>query len=40
VTHVLLDPAGDYTWAVHGEVDLRSARDPEGPLVELSRIGP
>jgi superfamily II RNA helicase len=39
VTHVLLDPAGDHTWAVYGEVDLRSSRDPEGPLVELIRIG-
>jgi superfamily II RNA helicase len=40
VTQVILDPAGDHLWAVHGEVDLRDERDPEGPLVRLVRIGP
>jgi hypothetical protein len=40
VSQVLLDPAGDHTWAVVGEVDLRQERDPQGPLVELIRIGP
>jgi superfamily II RNA helicase len=39
VTQVLLDPVGDNTWAVHGEVDLRQERDPDGPLVTLRRIG-
>jgi superfamily II RNA helicase len=39
VSQVLLDPAGDHLWAIHGEVDLRSERDPEGPLVALVRIG-
>jgi superfamily II RNA helicase len=39
VTQVLLDPAGDHVWAIHGEVDLRQARDVEGPLVRLIRIG-
>jgi len=36
---VLVDPAGDNLWALHGEVDLRGQRDPEGPLVGLHRIG-
>ena len=40
VSQVLLDPEGDHLWAIHGEVDLRRERDPEGPLVELIRIGP
>lgn len=40
VSQVLLDPAGDHTWAIHGEVDLRRERDPQGPLVALIRIGP
>ncbi len=39
VTQVLVDPEGDHLWAVHGEVDLRQTRDPEGPLVRLVRIG-
>jgi len=40
VSQVLLDPAGDHLWAIHGEIDLRRERDPEGPLVALVRIGP
>jgi hypothetical protein len=39
VAQVLVDPAGDNLWALHGEVDLRGQRDPEGPLVGLRRIG-
>ena len=39
VAQVLVDPAGDNLWALHGAVDLRGQRDPEGPLVELRRIG-
>ena len=35
-----LGSAGDHLWAIHGEVDLRRERDPEGPLVALVRIGP
>ena len=40
VSQVLLDPAGDHLWAIHGEVDLRAERDPQGPLVAVRRIGP
>jgi hypothetical protein len=40
VTQVLLDPAGDGLWAIHGQVDLSRERDPEAPLVHLLRIGP
>jgi len=40
VAQVLVDPAGDELWAVHGEVDLSRERDPEDPLVQLRRIGP
>ncbi|MGH0028610.1 MAG: DEAD/DEAH box helicase [Myxococcota bacterium] len=39
VSQTLLDPAGDHLWAVHGEVDLRAERDPQGPLVRVRRIG-
>ena len=39
VTHVLVDPQGDLLWAIHGRVDLRGELDPEGPIVELLRIG-
>jgi len=39
VSQVLLDPAGDNLWAIHGEVDLRTERDPQGPLVRVLRIG-
>ena len=40
VAQVLLDPAGENLWAVHGEVDLRGEKDPEEPLVRVVRIGP
>ncbi len=40
VAQVLVDPAGDELWAVHGDVDLSRDRDLEGPLVQLRRIGP
>jgi hypothetical protein len=40
VAQVLVDPEGDGLWALHGEVDLRTERDPGGPLVRLLRIGP
>jgi superfamily II RNA helicase len=39
VSQVLVDPAGDNLWAIHGEIDLRTERDPEGPLVHVHRIG-
>ena len=39
VSQVLLDPAGENLWAIHGEVDLRTERDPEGPLVRVYRVG-
>jgi hypothetical protein len=39
VAQVLVDPARDNLWALHGAVDLRGQRDPEGPLVGLRRIG-
>jgi len=39
VFQVLLDPAGDGLWALAGEIDLRTERDPAGPLVRLRRIG-
>ena len=39
IAQVLVDPAGDNLWALHGAVDLRGQRDPEGPLVGLRRIG-
>jgi hypothetical protein len=40
VSQVLVDPAGDELWALHGEVDLSREKDPQGPLVRLLRIGP
>ena len=39
VAQVLVDPAGDELWALHGEVDLSREKDPQGPLVRLLRIG-
>jgi len=39
VTQVLVDPQGDLLWAVHGRVDLRGEREPEGPIVRVLRIG-
>jgi hypothetical protein len=40
VAQVLVDPAGDELWALHGEVDLSREKEPEGPLIRLLRIGP
>ena len=40
VAQALLDPRGDNLWALHGEIDLRGEKAPEGPLVRLRRIGP
>ena len=39
VSQVLCDPQQDDLWALIGEVDLRQERDPEGPLIQLTRIG-
>jgi hypothetical protein len=39
VSQVLVDPAGDELWALHGAIDLSREKDPEGPLVRLLRIG-
>jgi superfamily II RNA helicase len=39
VAHTLVDPQGDSSWAIHGRVDLRGERDPEGPLLQVLRIG-
>ena len=38
--HSLLDDAGEEQGFVEGEVDLREARDPEGPLVRLLGLRP
>ena len=38
VAHTLVDPSGDDTWALHGEIDLTQQRDPEAPLVALIAI--
>ncbi|NWG72867.1 MAG: DUF3516 domain-containing protein, partial [Parvularculaceae bacterium] len=38
--HALLDAEGEEQGFVEGEVDLREARDPEGPLVRLLGIRP
>jgi hypothetical protein len=40
VAQSLLDPQGESLWALHGEIDLRGERAPDGPLVRLRRIGP
>jgi len=39
VSQALLDPEGERAWFVEGEVDLRGDTNPEGPLVEVVRIG-
>ena len=39
VTQVLCDPQREDLWAVIGEIDLSRDRDPEGPLIRLTRIG-
>jgi superfamily II RNA helicase len=38
-SQVLCDPQQDDLWALIGEVDLTRDRDPEGPLITLTRIG-
>jgi len=40
VFQTLVDPEGDELWAIEGVVDLARQRDPEGPLVQVRRIGP
>jgi superfamily II RNA helicase len=39
VTHTLLDPQGDHTWAVFAEIDLMDASAPDGPILRIRRIG-
>ncbi|MEZ4451482.1 MAG: DUF3516 domain-containing protein [Nannocystaceae bacterium] len=39
VRQVLVDPEDDNSWVIEGEVDLRGAEVPEGPLVALRRVG-
>jgi hypothetical protein len=39
VSQVIVDPDGDDFWAIEGLIDLSKQRDPEGPLVQLRRIG-
>ena len=40
VTHTLLDPKGDHTWAVFADIDLTDATAPDGPILRIRRIGP
>ena len=35
----LVDEAGDNLWNLEGEIDLEADAAPEGPLVQLRRIG-
>jgi superfamily II RNA helicase len=39
VQQVLVDPADDNLWCLHGEIDLHGETCPAGPLVRLYRIG-
>jgi hypothetical protein len=39
VVQTLLDPAGDNLWCIEGDFDLARARDLEGPLLHVRRIG-
>jgi superfamily II RNA helicase len=39
VSQALIDAEGELTWFIEGEVDLRVNTNPEGPLVQLVRIG-
>jgi hypothetical protein len=39
VSQVIVDPDGDDFWVIEGSIDLSKQRDPEGPLVQLRRIG-
>jgi len=38
-TQVLVDPDFDELWALEGEIDLSRERDPEGPILQLRRVG-
>jgi hypothetical protein len=39
VSQVLVDPAGDNFWAIEGTIDLAKQRNPEGPIIQIHRIG-
>ena len=39
VTHTLLDPKGDHTWAIFAGIDLRDGSVPDGPILRIRRIG-
>ena len=39
VFQVLVDPQGDNLWAIEAAIDLSGQRDPEGPILQLRRIG-
>jgi hypothetical protein len=39
VSHVLVDPEGDNFWAIEGVIDLSGQRNPDGPIVQVRRIG-
>ncbi|MGA7992089.1 MAG: DUF3516 domain-containing protein [Thermoanaerobaculia bacterium] len=39
VTHTLLDPRGDHTWAIFAGVDLSDSSAPDGPILRIRRIG-
>ncbi|MFO0581533.1 MAG: DUF3516 domain-containing protein [Anaeromyxobacter sp.] len=40
VTQAIVDEAGEHDWAIHAELDLTGAFDPEQPLLTLVRVGP
>jgi superfamily II RNA helicase len=39
VSQALIDGEGELAWFIEGEIDLREDTNPEGPLVQLVRIG-
>jgi superfamily II RNA helicase len=39
VSHTLLDPMGDGTWALFADIDLTDPGAPDGPILRLRRIG-
>ena len=39
VTHTLLDPKGDHTWAIFAGIDLRDGGASDGPILRIRRIG-
>jgi superfamily II RNA helicase len=39
VTHTLLDPKGDHTWAVFAGIDLTDESASDGPILRIRRIG-